>query len=124
MTGLLGQSRLLVVLGRERLLPARLAVVSPRTGTPAFATLLTGAASAALAFVLDIGVLAELVSIGTLYVFLLVCAGVLFRRYHQRGSGSRPRLVLGAIAGLVLTALGELAGWGIQTLPAAAVLPP
>ena len=32
MTGLLGQSRLFVVLGRERLLPARLANVSSRTG--------------------------------------------------------------------------------------------
>lgn len=36
MTGLLGQSRLFVVLGRERLLPARLAAVSPRTGTHAW----------------------------------------------------------------------------------------
>ena len=65
MTGLLGQSRLFVVLGRERLLPARLATVSERTGTPAQATLLTGCLAAALALVLDIGILAELVSIGT-----------------------------------------------------------
>lgn len=36
MTGLLGQSRLFVVLGRERLLPARLATVSPRTGMHAW----------------------------------------------------------------------------------------
>lgn len=64
MTGLLGQSRLLVVLGRERLLPPALAEVSERTGTPVRATLVTGAAAAALAFILDIGILAELVSIG------------------------------------------------------------
>lgn len=64
MTGLLGQSRLFVVLGRERLLPQRLAAVSPRTGTPIPATLLTGCLAAALALVMDIGVLAELVSVG------------------------------------------------------------
>ena len=64
MTGLLGQSRLLVVLGRERLLPASLAAVSQRTGTPIWATALTGGMAAALALVLDIGILAELVSIG------------------------------------------------------------
>ncbi|EFN50706.1 hypothetical protein CHLNCDRAFT_7483, partial [Chlorella variabilis] len=106
MTGLLGQSRLLVVLGRERLLPARLAAISERTGTPIQATLLTGAMAAALAFVLDIGVLAELVSIGTLYVFFTVCAGVLYMRFHQRDSGSSPVPVLAALAGLVVTALG------------------
>jgi APA family basic amino acid/polyamine antiporter len=39
-----------------------------------------------LALLLNIDVLAELVSIGTLYVFAMVCAGVLFRRYHQPGS--------------------------------------
>lgn len=64
MTGLLGQSRLFVVLGRERLLPQRLAEVSARTGTPIPATLLTGGLAAALALVADIGVLAELVSVG------------------------------------------------------------
>jgi len=64
MTGLLGQSRLFVVLGRERLLPARLATISQRTGTPIVAALVTGALAAAFAFVTDIGILAELVSIG------------------------------------------------------------
>jgi APA family basic amino acid/polyamine antiporter len=118
MTGLLGQSRLLVVLGRERLLPARLSEVSERTGTPIYATLLTGSMAAALAFVLDIGVLAELVSIGTLYVFLTVNAGTLYNRYHQRSSGSSPLPVLAAVLGLVLTSLGECAerGWVLLRL--------
>ncbi|KAL4458687.1 hypothetical protein ABPG75_013552 [Micractinium tetrahymenae] len=119
MTGLLGQSRLLVVLGRERLLPPPLAEVSERTGTPIRATLVTGGLAAALAFVLDIGILAELVSIGTLYVFLMVCSGVLYMRYHQPGSGSSPIPILAALAGLVLTAIGFSvaftfgASWGI-----------
>ncbi|KAL4420141.1 hypothetical protein ABPG77_010357 [Micractinium sp. CCAP 211/92] len=122
MTGLLGQSRLLVVLGRERLLPLALAEVSERFGTPVRATVVTGAAAATLAFVLDIGILAELVSIGTLYVFLMVCSGVLYMRYHQPGSGSSALPILAALGGLVLTAIGFSvaftfsARWGIVLL--------
>ena len=79
MTGLLGQARLLVVLGRERLLPAWLAEVSPRFGTPVKATLVSGGVAGVLALLLDIEVLADLVSIGTLFVFFAVCAAVVFR---------------------------------------------
>eukprot|EP00887_Chlorella_sp_A99_P006516 scaffold3.g6516.t1 len=85
MTGLLGQARLFVVLGRERLLPGWLAAVHPRTGTPVKAQLLTGAASGLLAVAIDISVLAELVSVGTLFVFAMVCAAVVHRRYYQPG---------------------------------------
>lgn len=44
---------------------------------------------------------------GTLYVFLMVCAGVLYMRYHQPGSGSSALPILAALGGLVLTAIGE-----------------
>ena len=64
LSGLLGQSRLFVVLGRERLLPPCLASVHARTGTPVVALALTGGLAATLAFCLDIGMLAEMVSIG------------------------------------------------------------
>lgn len=113
MTGLLGQSRLFVVLGRERLLPASLAAVSERTGTPIRAALLTGGLAAALALVVDIGVLAELVSIGTLYVFSMVCGGVLFLRYHQPGSGSSPAPILTILVGMTLAAVGFAASFAL-----------
>lgn len=86
MTGLMAQARLFVVLGRERLLPGDLAAVHPGTNVPLVATLVTGGAAAALAALLDINVLAELVSVGTLYVFYAVCAGVYFRRCHLPGT--------------------------------------
>lgn len=44
---------------------------------------------------------------GTLYVFLMVCSGVLYMRYHQPGSGSSALPILAALGGLVLTAIGE-----------------
>ena len=46
-----------------------------------------------LALLFDIEVLAELVSIGTLVVFAMVCSGVLFRRYWGRGVGEPVRPV-------------------------------
>ena len=86
MTGLLSQSRLFVVLGRERLLPGALARVQPDTNCPLVATVVTGGCAAVLALFLDINILAELVSVGTLYVFYAVCAGVYFRRCHVPGT--------------------------------------
>lgn len=106
MTGLLSQARLFVVLGRERLLPARLAAVHPTTNTPVQATVLTGLCAGALALVLDINVLAELVSVGTLYVFYSVCAGVIFRRFYFPSPGSSPKRVLVKIAAVTVTAMG------------------
>ena len=108
MAGLLSQARLFVVLGREHLLPQWLAVVNERTGTPINATAVTGACAGALALLVDIGVLAELVSIGTLYVFFLVCCGVLFRRYHLRGDRNGA-LVGGCLAALTAASVGASA---------------
>ncbi|KXZ55292.1 hypothetical protein GPECTOR_3g428 [Gonium pectorale] len=59
-----------------------------------------------LALFIDIELLAELVSIGTLVVFCSVCAGVLFRRYHVHGSGQPMRPVLSRLGGVVLAAIG------------------
>lgn len=44
---------------------------------------------------------------GTLYVFINVCAGVLYMRFHQPGSGSSGTPILAALLALVLLALGE-----------------
>ncbi len=60
------------------LLPAQ-AKVNPATGTPRNATFLTMCTAGVLALFLDIEMLSELVSIGTLVVFAMVCLGVLFR---------------------------------------------
>ena len=83
---IMGQARVYVVLGRERLLPAWLAGVTPR-GTPARATWITGVTSAVLALLVDLDDLASLVSIGTLFILLCVSAGVLKRRHTPPGGG-------------------------------------
>lgn len=77
---IIGQVRIFFAMGRDGLLPEALSRVSPRTNTPVAATLLTGGLAAALAGVFPLGLLGELVSIGTLLAFAIVCGGVLILR--------------------------------------------
>ncbi|KAK9819560.1 hypothetical protein WJX81_003898 [Elliptochloris bilobata] len=88
LVSLLGQARIYVVLGREGLLPPSLAELHTRRATPVRATWLTGASAGALALVADLETLATMVSVGALFVFLCVSAGVLWRRYRAPAPAS------------------------------------
>jgi APA family basic amino acid/polyamine antiporter len=77
---MLGQSRVLFAMSRDRLLPASFAKVSPRFGTPVRTTLATGVVVAVIATFVPLTELAELVNIGTLFAFVLVALGVLVLR--------------------------------------------
>lgn len=77
---MLGQSRVLFAMSRDRLLPRGLATVHPRFGTPYKITLITGVIVAALAGFIPLSTLAELVNIGTLFAFVLVSIGVIVLR--------------------------------------------
>jgi APA family basic amino acid/polyamine antiporter len=81
---MLSQPRVLLAMARDGLLPPRFfGAVHERFRTPWKSTLLTGAVVGAMASVLPLRVLAELVNIGTLLAFLIVCAAVLvMRRTH------------------------------------------
>jgi len=73
---LLGQSRVFFSMSRDGLLPRTFSVVHPRFRTPWISTLTVGLLVAFLAASLPINVLTEMVSIGTLLAFVIVCAGV------------------------------------------------
>ncbi|RBY77992.1 amino acid permease [Blastococcus sp. TF02-09] len=77
---MLGQSRVLFAMSRDRLLPPWLAAVHPRYGTPYRITIATGLLVTVLAGLVPLGELAELVNIGTLAAFLLVSIGVIVLR--------------------------------------------
>lgn len=77
---MLGQTRVLFAMSRDGLLPRGIAKVHPRFGTPYRITILTGAFVAALAGFVPLDELSKLVSIGTLFAFVVVSAGVLILR--------------------------------------------
>ena len=77
---LYGQTRILFTMGRDGLLPATFAKVNPRTMTPVHNTMIVAFAVAALAAVVPLDRLAEIVSIGTLTAFIVVSAGVIILR--------------------------------------------
>jgi basic amino acid/polyamine antiporter, APA family len=81
---MLGQTRILLAIARDGLLPRRFfGAVHPRFGTPWKSTLATGAFVALLAAFLPIDILLLLVNMGTLLAFVLVCGAVLvMRRTH------------------------------------------
>ncbi len=78
---LLGQPRIFYTMSKDGLLPPIFASVHPRFRTPWLASALTGIFAMTFAGLLPIGLLGELVSIGTLLAFAIVCAGVLVLRY-------------------------------------------
>src|ERR1700761_7548276 len=77
---LYGQSRIFYAMGRDGLLPKSFAWVHSKRRTPWFGTLVTAAAAALMGGLFPIGILGELVSVGTLLAFALICAGVIYLR--------------------------------------------
>jgi APA family basic amino acid/polyamine antiporter len=81
---LLSQARVLLAMARDGLLPPSVfAAVHPRFRTPYRSTILVGCIVATVAALLPLKVLADLVNIGTLFAFVIVCTAVLVLRYTR-----------------------------------------
>ncbi|MBX6420473.1 MAG: amino acid permease [Nevskia sp.] len=114
----LGQARVWFAMSRDGLLPRAFGRVHPRFRTPAFSTWVAGFAVGIPAGLFDIGTLADLSNIGTLFAFALVAVGVLVlrrrepeRRRHFRAPGGPLAPVVTILACLLLMAGLSLTSW-------------
>jgi APA family basic amino acid/polyamine antiporter len=83
LASLLGQSRIFYVMARDKMLPPAVAHIHPRFKTPIITTMITGVAVALLTLIVPLIQLLNLVNIGTLFAFTVVCAGVLYLRRRK-----------------------------------------
>ena len=84
----LGQPRIFFSMARDGLLPKVFYKVHPRFRTPHISTILTGVFVASFAAVASIDEMVDLTNIGTLFAFILVCAGIIVLRVKEP---DRPR---------------------------------
>jgi APA family basic amino acid/polyamine antiporter len=78
---ILGQARIFLAMARDGLLPPAMGRIDKDRHTPVIGTLVAGLIAAATAGLIPLDVLSELISMGTLVPFAVVCAGVLVLRY-------------------------------------------
>lgn len=110
----LGQPRIWMSMSRDGLLPKAFARVHPKYKTPSFSTVFTGLFVALPIFFVDIGMVTDICSAGTLFAFMLVCGGVLKLRMDPTAPPSKfktpyfnaryivPLLFAGAFAAAVI----------------------
>ncbi|XVF45966.1 hypothetical protein PTKIN_Ptkin02bG0250100 [Pterospermum kingtungense] len=121
LVGAIGQARYLTHIARTHMMPPWLARVHPKTGTPINATIVMLTATAIIACFTDLAVLAGLLSISTLFIFMLVALALLVRRYYVSGETTTSNrnkliacilLVLGSsIAAATYWGLSDENGW-------------
>ncbi len=78
---MLGQPRIFYTMSKDGLLPPIFSAVHPKFQTPWLAQIITGAVAMVVAGLFPIGLLGQLVSIGTLLAFAIVCVGVFVLRF-------------------------------------------
>ncbi|XP_075477562.1 cationic amino acid transporter 1-like [Primulina tabacum] len=114
-----GQARYLTHIARTHMMPPWFAKVDQKTGTPINATIAMLAATAIICFFTKLDILSNLLSISTLFIFMLVALAILVRRYYVSGETTKQNrnkliafilLILGSsMATSIYWALSE--GW-------------
>ncbi|KAF2302645.1 hypothetical protein GH714_000564 [Hevea brasiliensis] len=116
LVGALGQARYTTHIARAHMIPPWFALVHPKTGTPINATLLITISSALIAFFSSLNVLSSLLSLSTLFIFMMMAVALLVRRYYVRETTPRKNLLKLVAFLLIITAssIGTSAYWGLK----------
>jgi APA family basic amino acid/polyamine antiporter len=120
---LLGQSRVFYSMSKDGLLPKWASAIHPRFRTPWITTIVFGAFAAIMPAIFNIDVLSQLVNIGTLLAFTIVCAGVwiLRVRHPKMERPFKTPLVplvpiLGIVSALYLMSRLSLVTWSVMII--------
>ncbi|XP_021758714.1 cationic amino acid transporter 5 isoform X2 [Chenopodium quinoa] len=125
LVGSLGQARYMTHIARAHMIPPVFAFVHPKTGTPINATLLTTILSASFAFFSSLDTLSSLLSISTLFIFMMMAVALLVRRYYVKGVTSHKNLrtLIGLLLIIIAASIGSAAygssnpkGWLAYTI--------
>jgi APA family basic amino acid/polyamine antiporter len=114
---LMGQPRVFFAMARDGLLPRVFATVHPKYQTPHLTTIVSGCIVALVAGFVPLGTVAEMANIGTLFAFVVVCAGI-WRLRHTDPTAHRtfraPWVPVTPILGILLS-IGLMAGLPFAT---------
>ncbi|KAH7424650.1 hypothetical protein KP509_11G017600 [Ceratopteris richardii] len=115
LVGSVGQARYLAHMARTHILPPCLAYVNERTGTPVLATMSIIIASCFIAFFTELRILSNLLSISTLFIFMLVALSLIVRRHYVTGqtSSRHQRLLILFLAMIIGSSVAIAAYWGV-----------
>ncbi|XWS40488.1 hypothetical protein CRYUN_Cryun18bG0144100 [Craigia yunnanensis] len=116
LVGALGQARYTTHIARAHMIPPWFALVHPKTGTPINATLLMAVSSGLIAFFSSLDVLSSLLSVSTLFIFMMMAVALLVRRYYVREVTPGINLLKLVIFLLIIIAssMGTSAYWGLR----------
>ncbi|KAI6704238.1 hypothetical protein NL676_013374 [Syzygium grande] len=116
LVGALGQARYTTHIARAHMIPPWFALVHPKTGTPIYATLLITISSALIAFFSSLDVLASLLSVSTLFIFMMMAVALLVRRYYVRDKTPQQNLLklVAFLLIIVASSMGTSAYWGLN----------
>ncbi|KAG1368408.1 cationic amino acid transporter 1-like [Cocos nucifera] len=111
-----GQARYLTHIARTHMVPPWLAQVHSMTGTPINATIVMLCATAIIALFTDLGILSKLLSISTLFIFMLVAVALLVRRYYVSGetSNTNRNKLVACIVLMLASSIATATYWGLS----------
>ncbi|KAJ0989373.1 hypothetical protein J5N97_007729 [Dioscorea zingiberensis] len=114
LVGALGQARYTTQIARAHMIPPYFALVHPYTNTPVYATLLVTILSSVIALFSSLDVLSSVLSISTLFIFMLIAVALLVRRHYDRETTTKSNLIklVFFLVVIVGSSIGVAVCWG------------